>query len=340
MVLALPLVLWVFISPSSDWVERRYSRGFYAWLSSWLVPLSNAVPFSMSTVLLFVVPLVWVLVLVVTFKRRLVWRWLALSLWRTLVLGLLVGSLFLFTWGANYDRQSIETQFSLGNPVIVQADLETLVTDLDALIHETVASPRDEDAAMRSIVESLEGVVERRTGVTPRLPARVKRLPKGSLILSGNAAGVISPWTLEPHVDGALPSVSYLAVGAHELAHVAGYAGEADADFMGYMAGLRASNDYARYATALRLWQDAVWQLPEAVRESARAQLPDQAKTDLESMLEPYRTYQMPAFVQNAQRAFYDSYLKTQGVASGIQDYSRTVDLIIAAQKQGLLFDF
>ena len=109
---------------------------------------------------------------------------------------------------------------------------------------------------------------------------------------------------------------------------------------IGYMAGFRADNNFARYASALRLWQDAAWQLPSDQRAFFRNQLPEQARTDLEAMLEPYRTYQMPAWVKDVQRSFYNSYLQSQGVEAGIQDYSRTVDLIIAAQKQGLLFDF
>lgn len=300
------------------------------------MPLSNALPFSLAAILLVFLPLAWLGMLVMSFRARRFWQALALSLWRTAVSVLLIAILFVLIWGANYQRESIETQFALSTPQVTEVDLERLLTDLTQIIVDTAGAERNEERAMASLIASLQATVSSLTGTLPPIPQKVKRLPEGSLILLGRASGVMSPWTLEPHVDAALPEISYLAIGAHELAHVAGYAGEADADFISAMAGLRADDPYARYAVALRFWQQAYWQLSPEKQAGFLAQLPDSSQEDLKEMLAPFQTYQMPRWIQDMQQRSYNSYLKSQGVEAGIKDYSRTIDLLVQAQKQGL----
>ncbi len=338
-VLVLCLLWWFFFTPSSSWVERVYSQGFYAWLSSWWVPLSNAASFSWAALLLSVLPVAYLLMVFLSFRRNIFWKGLFLVFSRTLASFIIIAAWFVVTWGANYQRDSIETQMNLQTNAATETDLEQLLKTLTIIIQETVTAERNEQEATEAIRISLEETVETLTGIRPTIPNNVKRLPNGSLILLGRASGIMSPWTLEPHIDGALPSLSYVAIGAHELAHVAGYAGEADADLISAIAGLNAQNEFANYAVALRFWQSAIWQLPQAKQASFRDQLPEQAKKDLEAMNAPYRNYQLPQFVQRIQQQSYDRYLKTQGVSSGIQDYSRAIDLLIKAQKQGLVLN-
>ena len=262
--------------------------------------------------------LVWLLSLGVSWRRKTTLKqWLLQTLWRTAVGLAVVFLLFIIMWGANYRRASVETQFGLQEEVVTQADLEALLDNLTRVVQADAAAPRDEAVAMRAVREALREVVLETTHVTPTLPARVKRTWPGLLILSGSASGIASPLTLEPHVDGALPMWGRVAVGAHELAHVAGYAGEADADFVSSVAGLRAGDAFARYAVALRVWQGVVAQLPAEVQTAAYDALPETARQDLAAFSAPFQRYRPPAFISAWQRRTYDRYLKTQGVAAG-----------------------
>jgi len=103
------------------------------------------------------------------------------------MIGLVLATLFVVNWGANYERQTVETQFSLSEEATSEADLEKLVADLLAVVQVTVDAPRDEAEAMHAISRSLQDLVVLRTEVEPTLPDKVKRLPKGFLILSGGA---------------------------------------------------------------------------------------------------------------------------------------------------------
>ncbi len=336
-VVALASLWWVW-RPAPAAVETYYSRGLYPAVARVVVPLTDSLPFSLGACLVALLPLLWLVSLGVSWRRkRSVRRWLLQSLWRTVQSVAVVFVLFVVLWGANYRRAPVETQFGLQDATVTQADLEHLLADLTSVVQADAAAPRDEAAALRAVREALQGVVLETTQVTPTLPARVKRSWPGLLILSGGAAGIASPLTLEPHVDGALPTWGRVAVGAHELAHVVGYAGEADADFVAGLAGLRAGDAFARYAVALRLWQSVVVQLPQEVQNAAYDHLPETARQDLAALSAPFQRYRPPAFVAAWQRRTYDRYLKTQGVAAGVRDYSRTVSLLAAAQRQGLL---
>ncbi len=330
------LVAWFVFTPSADWVELNYSQRFYPWLASWLVPLMDLSPLSVAAVMLVALPLLWLLVLFVSFSRRLFWRWLALSLWRMLTSLLVVAVLFVLIWGANYQRQPIEQQLGLQVNPMTQQELLALTDALEHIIQREQLAVRDEARALASIRQAMVELVAEVNGVTPVLPERIKRPPAGLLLRLGNALGVISPWTLEAHVERALPDAVFVAVAAHELAHVAGYAGEADADLIGALAGLRADDGYARYAVALNLWQTAVWQLPASLREARVASLPAVAQQDLAAYREALNRHRPPALFQTLQQQAYDSYLRSQGVSSGIQDYGRTLGLLQAVTEQGL----
>src|SRR5262249_45073723 len=149
-------------------------------------------------------------------------------------------------------------------------------------------------------------------------------------LLSLGNSGVTS-FFLEPHVDGGEPDVAFLSVAVHELAHVAGFCGEADADLLAAVAGLRAEDAFARYAVALRLFRDFASELPREEYQAALGALPDLAREDLKAMDHAARRYQIETLAR-AQRKIYDSYLRSQGVKAGVREYSFVVKLLIALE--------
>ena len=62
-------------------------------------------------------------------------------------------------------------------------------------------------------------------------------------------------------------TAAIVATAAHELAHVAGYCGEADADAVGVLAGLASDDALARYATALAAFRRVCGALDESQRK-------------------------------------------------------------------------
>jgi hypothetical protein len=169
-----------------------------------------------------------------------------------------------------------------------------------------------------------------------RLPATVRRLPAGTL-LSGGFAGVQAPWWREPHVDGGLPPAAALATGLHELAHAAGWAGEAETDAIAVLAGLACDDPDVRFATALhglQLVRASCGGCPRPRRGAgARRTLGDAAgggDVAWAASADAVRAHRL-APVQRAAEATYDVYLRAHGIEAGMADYGRAAVLLVAA---------
>ena len=347
------LALWFLAPISKTQIEQIYSQGIYTTTTNWLVPLISQTNISISGVatLVFLFSIIISFFLIFRRSKRGLSKLSKLGLW---LLNLLIWLGFLSTWfvvmwGANYKRESIETQLNLTEGAISAEDVRPLAEYLLQVIMENADAEQNVDKALVAVRDSLTEVVNGIHGNAPTLPSKVKSLPKGTLIYFGNAAGVISPWFLEAHVDGALPPAEFVAVGAHELAHIAGYAGEADADLLGALAGLTADDDFARYAVSLRLFRTIVYQLTYetsqgkelskgALPEGWQGNLPKQALQDWEAAINAYQRYSPPESYSQMQRKVFNWYLLSQGVDEGVADYSRIVKLLVFANQQGLIF--
>lgn len=164
-------------------------------------------------------------------------------------------------------------------------------------------------------------------GSLPRLPERVKLLPAGSLLRFGYA-GVVSPWLLEPHVDGGLPEYARLGVALHELAHVAGFAQEAEAEAVAHLAGLTCEDERVRYAATLRLSLGVAAALGSDAA-AFTASWPQVALDDARASAAATRRFESAA-LRRATDAAYDAYLRAQGGSEGLHEYGRGVRLGLA----------
>ncbi|UCH27869.1 MAG: DUF3810 family protein [Trueperaceae bacterium] len=315
-------------SPPEAWVEQWYARTTYPAFNRLFVSLTAPLPFSLTSIFiaLFIISLFGGLIYTLLFRRS---ERAQLGSWlkRGLIVALFVGTWFYLTWGLNYKRSSIEDLLALPQTDVATEEVLALAAKLGAVIDATASSPVDVDRATLALSRSLERYVEELTGTSLVLPSRVKTLPKGTLMSFGYA-GFTSPFFLEAHIDAALPPASAVAVGAHELAHLAGFAGEADADLVTAIAGLNAPHPYARYTIALQLFAQVANELSEEHRHALVSALPERGRQDLVAMHEATERYYRKNLARPLNR-LYDRYLRSQGVEDGVQDYGRVVTLLV-----------
>lgn len=334
---------WYLRPPAPETVERLYSLGLYRRIVALLTVITERFSGSIAVILIagfaagFLV--LWIANWVVLRRvrhashiRGLFWgaKW-------AFALAPLFGIWFLVFWGAGYQRQSVETRLALDTAKVTDEEaVELRRLALAVIKNNTPASgTRNVERALAAISEAMAEIVERWDGAPLRLPRGVKATPKG-LLLTNGTAGFCSPFTLEPNVDGALPDTAFVWTGAHELGHIAGLCGEAEATLLGYAAGLRAKDQYARYAVALNLYIDLCDQLASDARKAAFALLPEVARDDLQAAQEACDHYRIDWFRRVSWR-LYNTYLQTQGIAEGVKDYSRGVALFTFAWRKGLV---
>jgi len=336
-------VLWFLAPPPPSAVERVYSRGVYPVLTEVTASLGDliTIPLGASVIIVagLVVPRTAYRLLRMARsgmppRPRRFRRWTR----RVAIAAILIYGLFIVFWGANYRRLPVETQLGLDQEPITAERLRALAEFLLLSIVRDLPRPeaRQRERAEEAVRISFEDWLRRQLGRSaPRLPQRVKTVPPG-LLLTFGTSGMLIPIFNEPVVDAGLSDTARLATAAHEWAHAAGFAGEADADAIGILVGLQAPDPYARYACALTAFYACAAALSGDDRTELIAALPEVARDDLRQARNASLRYKR-SWLSSLQRGLHDAYLRSQGVSAGVQDYSRAITLLVRAHAAGYL---
>lgn len=313
-------------------VESWYSRGLYPAITRSLVPATSAAPFPVAVVILVSGGLLWLVGLARALVRR---RGVGKRLLEAFSGLALLTIWFYLTWGFNYGRLPTAQLLALP-PAEPSAELWLdLARDLATVIADNATAEADVTGAVSALAANLEQLTVAVSGSRVALPGRVRLLPAGTLLASG-FSGVVSPFTLEAHVDAGLPDAARVAVAAHELAHIAGFAGEADADLLAAVAGLQTPHPYARYATALGMWSTVAARLAQDQQSAQLEELPSRARDDLQHLREAALRFRRDGLATRA-TAIYDRYLRSQQVSAGVGDYDLAAELLLRAYTAGKL---
>lgn len=169
---------------------------------------------------------------------------------------------------------------------------------------------------------------------------RVKRPWISGVLARLGISGVFMPLTAEPHVLRGLPAVAASQAMAHEQAHQRGFANEAEASFMGFLANTSSMDPVARYSSSVFATRQLLAALgrtdPSLVRDVAAELHPGISRdlVDLQTFWEPYR-----GVGQKVGSAVNDRYLRANRVEGGVASYGRSVRLLVELHRQtGTLF--
>lgn len=323
---ALLLVMVVAASGWPEGVHVAWQQQVWPLLFGFWSSLQQLLPFPVVWVLL---PLLLLGILTVTV---LAWRRRASSGVFALVMSvMLVFAWIQFGWGLNYSRPPVAGQLGLTGSSSPEQRRD-LAGWLSGQIAETMTAPRDVEAATAAAAAEL-GALVLPLGYPDPAQNRPVRTPAGVFMVFG-VAGSIFPFSLEGLIDPGLTDWQQVAVGVHELTHVAGVAREDDATLLAALAGLRSSDSFARYSLAL----DAFTRLelpPEEFTELLQ-QLPEQARRDLQEAREADARYRSQA-LSGLQSAAFTFWLRLQGSEAGLADYSLGVSRLPLALEAGML---
>ncbi len=188
------------------------------------------------------------------------------------------------------------------------------------------------DRAEADIARALHAVEARHGRPRPTVPGRPKATLLGPYFRMAGVDGLTAPAALETLLNPDLTDYERPFVLAHEWAHLAGYAAEADANFVAWLATMEEGTWVrSRYSGWLFLVMETAAQVPPDPRRHALARLDEGPRRDLEAIAE--RARQQVDVVQRVGWRVYDSYLRSQGVREGIVSYSRVVDLVVRASR-------
>jgi hypothetical protein len=317
-------------------IERYYSDWFYPALQARLTSWGNETRIALFDFLL----VFFIVAIVVTLSRSFARAWrqrrlvvLLRGLLATATIVALVYLWFETAWGFNYSRVPLEASIGYDarrvDPAAVRALATRAVLETNRGYAPGHAAGFPETGDIPPGLVAALHEVERRLG-RPRatIPGRPKRTLLAIFLRASGTDGMHAPFMLETLLNPDLTPPERPAVLAHEWAHLAGYAAEDDASFVGLVAAL-GGDAAARYSGWLTLMFEASAQLPREERQRVLSGLEGGPRKDQQAIVA--RLQSRVEAVQRVSWQTYDQYLKAQGVREGIHSYSRVVQLIIGS---------
>src|SRR5579864_4948803 len=329
-------------APVPAWtIDRFYARDAYPILQGVVTTMSNAIPLAVLDLLLLALALVLVRWAVrgVRLTRT---RGARLALWdvfrRLVRTASIVTLLFLLMWGLNYRRTSLEASLHLAAPRPSADDLQSAVLEANDLAGRLQSSLVTTGAlSFDDVVRRLPVPFRAALRQLDRPPLSVPGRPKYSLVLTSyfTAAGIdgmIDPLALESVVHPDLLPVERPFVLAHEWAHLAGAADEAEASAIGWLACMKGDPPLA-YSASLYLIGEAGSSLPRDRWRAVALRLDPAVRRDLDAIAR--RVQREQPVVQRTAARVYDTYLKANRVGDGVASYSRALTLILSPTLRG-----
>jgi len=162
----------------------------------------------------------------------------------------------------------------------------------------------------------------------------VREIPN-FLLRKLSISGIYNPFTGESNVEGSLPSLLKSFVMAHELAHASGITGEGEANFVAWLSLSQSGDPFLEYAAAYFIWRQTAKPLNRKLNseelEKLASSIPEELNRDRRAIYEALNQEQ-PWYPELSNK-LNDSYLKIQGVESGVEDYDNFLKYYLRYQR-------
>jgi len=331
-VLTAALAAWLPMPPV--FVERYYSTGVYPLLQGGVTGLSNLVPVALFDIVGFGLAACVLVILVLAVRQgpRLGWgKVMARALILTATIGAAGYLVFLGVWGLNYRRVPIVQKIAFDPSAVTAAAAvefaHRVARELNATYEPAHAAPSGGDLAELS---QAFASAQRALGVKrPARPARPKSTLLDPYFRATAVEGMTNPFFLETLVVSSLLDVERPFVVAHEWSHLAGFADEGEANFVGWLTCM-AGSAAERYSGWLFLYRETVARLGDQDRADVARALSHGPRADLQAIVDRRRRHVNLAMSRVSWQA-YDRYLRANRVEAGAASYADVVKLVLGA---------
>jgi hypothetical protein len=318
-------------------VERAYSGGVYPMVQPRLTTFSNSIPLAFFDVVVVTAVVATGAIWFVRLRRRRggLARTLGhLAIDTTAVCAVLY-LWFLFAWGFNYQREPLRAQLDFSEQRITHEALRQLahrtIDSLNALHMDAHAAGWPELAATPGALKPAFVRAQRDLAMAwtaePGLP---KRTLLNFYFTRVSIDGMTDPFFLETLANQTLLPFERPATIAHEWSHLAGYADESEANFVGWLVCMRGTAP-VQYSGWLSLYGTVISALPRSERDEFVRRLDKGPQSDLAAISERVRRQTIP-IVSRAGYAVYDRFLKANRVEAGIRSYGEVLRLLLGTR--------
>ncbi len=252
----------------------------------------------------------------------------------------LAALMFMVMDGGNFSRLSVGELLELGDNSYDAAFLQQVTVDLakkTSAARELVAE--DENGCM-ILSDSVGKVLLNADNCYDNLKKTYPFLKTGVWRVKGVAlshywsytgyTGVYCPWLGEASVNIDMPPSALYSTAAHELAHTMGFAREDACNFLAYLACTTSDIPdavYAGYFDAFIYCYNALYAYDRSLCAAPFAECSDAVLRDLKQHNAYWKQFE--GEVMDSSQEFNDTFIKVNGVESGVLSYNEVVSLIL-----------
>jgi hypothetical protein len=253
---------------------------------------------------------------------------------RTVVLAAVVYVAFLAAWGLNYRRLPLAEKIEFDERAITPAALVAFadravdaVNELYPQAHAELNRRADPDT---SLVDAFARVQIRFGLARAAEPGRPKVSLLNPYFRAAAVDGMTAPVAAETLLVSDLLPIERPFVVAHEWSHLAGFADEGEASFVGWLTCLE-GDAVDQYSGWLFAYGQAARALAVDERRAAAGRLAPGPQGDLQAIADRRARGVRPA-VSSAGWQVYDRYLKANRVERGAESYGDVLRLMLGAK--------
>lgn len=348
---AVAAVMYFILPHFPRFTEYAVTRGFFrviAFPVQWLI---SVIPFSVTeAVVILCVPVI--ITLIVIWIVRMIRRKTPLRTFERgcrfaawcLSLALLV---FMVMDGANFSRIPMGELLELPDGTYTADNLYILTCDLaEKASSAREKLPEDEQGCATLSVKQSEllkladdcyGKLREEYPFLKNAAWRVKPVMLSHWWSYTGTTGVYCPWLGEASVNTDVPDFELGHTAAHEIAHTMGFAKENECNFIAWLACAQSGQpdyEYSGHLQAFVYCANALYKADKALWRQAYSKCSDGVIRDLKHNSEYWKSFE--GEVKETSQKINDSFIKANGVESGVLSYNQMVELMLRYyDKQG-----
>ena len=308
-----------------------YTKNIYPIWQSSLGRIAGLLPFSLSELILYLLPIILVVDFVVSIRKKR----LAQVFKRIVFAASLLFFLYFANCGVNYYS---ETFVERENIKLIEASEDTLIEFCQYTAEKIKESsdipgatdyPSGKDLGTEALIamKKLGAEYPSLSGFYPKPKPITNSRPFSNM----GVTGIYSPFTIEANYNREITPYNLPFTACHELSHLKGYMDEGEANFIGWLACLQSENKAFNRSAYLMAWVYAGNELYERNRDAhnkIRDILPEDALLELRENNEFWDKYQTEA--SEVQDQINDAYLQANGLEAGIKSYDEVVVMMLS----------
>jgi hypothetical protein len=314
--------------PGARWVEQSYANGFYARWEHVAFSIANPLPWSLGDVacLLGIAAIVWRMVAFFRAKRSL--ASFGQALLDVAAILAVYACWFEASWGWNYNRAPIETRIVFDaarvTPQAAAALRGRAMREMNALA--PIAHARAYQALdLTALRDAWLPAVQRGGDDWNPQVGEAKPTVADPFMMATGTSGFINPFTLNVATASDLLWFERPFDMAHEWSHVAAYAREDEANYLAIVTCLRSTDPVIRYSG----WFELFLYLPQKSHYAKREFSP-LVWHDFAAVRKRDARHINVLLARWTWRT-YNVYLKSNRIASGIENYNEVTRLILGS---------